>query len=120
MTLVNPQRRFTAHGRCLLGEDWDASTFCFVQQAIEFGPSVIDILSTELLDDGTAGLWAIKNRRGIAITQDPQTAEYCQCRGTQRSTYRSVSLIFARSPTGSLRYPASQWIRLWMRMPLHI
>jgi two-component system chemotaxis response regulator CheB len=48
----------------------------FRSAAIEFGSRVIGIVLTGLLDDGTAGLWAIKDRQGITITQEPSTAEY--------------------------------------------
>jgi two-component system chemotaxis response regulator CheB len=40
------------------------------------GRRVIGIVLTGNLDDGTAGLWAIKDRGGIAMVQSPEEAEF--------------------------------------------
>jgi two-component system chemotaxis response regulator CheB len=48
----------------------------FRSAAVAFDGKVIGIILTGLLDDGTAGMWAIKRSGGICIVQDPNEAEY--------------------------------------------
>ena len=50
----------------------------FRSAAYIYGPRVVGIVLSGLLNDGTSGLWSIKRMGGTTIIQEPEDAEYPQ------------------------------------------
>jgi two-component system chemotaxis response regulator CheB len=48
----------------------------FRSAAVNYGPLVIGVVLTGLLDDGTSGLMVIRANGGVAVVQDPRTAMF--------------------------------------------
>ena len=71
----------------------------FRSAAFNFGQRVIGVILTGTLDDGTAGLWAVKDRGGIAMVQSPSEA------------------VFSSMPESALRHVAVDAVLPILAMP---
>jgi two-component system chemotaxis response regulator CheB len=72
----------------------------FRSAALAYGPRAIGVVLTGMLDDGTAGLWAIKDRGGIALVLDPGVAEH---RAMPASAIQAVDVDFIGDLDGIAR-----------------
>jgi two-component system chemotaxis response regulator CheB len=48
----------------------------FRSAALNYGPRAIGLVLSGALDDGSAGLWSIKDRKGTALVQEPTDARF--------------------------------------------
>ena len=74
------QHLLVIEGRILLGtgpkenRHRPAVNVLFRSAALAYGPRVIGVVLTGMLDDGASGLWDIKQRGGATIVQEPSSA----------------------------------------------
>ncbi|WP_434559413.1 chemotaxis protein CheB [Pseudomonas sp. R1-6] len=82
----------------------------FRSASVAYDSRVIGVILTGALDDGTAGLWAIKDKNGTALVQDPSEATY---ESMPRSAIEHVETDFV----GTLTELANQ-IATRVRLPI--
>jgi two-component system chemotaxis response regulator CheB len=102
----------------------------FRSAALAYGPRVVGVVLSGGLDDGAAGLWAIKTRGGIAIVQDPKEAlvssmpanamrqsrvDYCLPMGQLSSTLIRLAVEPAASPEA---YPVPEGLETETRIAM--
>jgi two-component system, chemotaxis family, protein-glutamate methylesterase/glutaminase len=73
----------------------------FRSAAYAYGPGAVGVVLTGALDDGTAGLWTIKDRGGVAIVQDPAEAVFASMPASARE-YVEVDHVEPLSRIGPL------------------
>jgi len=77
----------------------------FRSAALSYGPRVVGVVLTGLLDDGAAGLAAIKRCGGITVVQDPADAEA----DSMPLSALSACDIDYRAPTARWRTSLHSW-----------
>jgi two-component system chemotaxis response regulator CheB len=100
----------------------------FRSAAYSYGPRVIGVILTGALDDGTAGLWAVKDRGGLAVVQEPWEALHSSMPENALRYVRVDACVplakiaptlvrFAREPAAAEGdYPVSKKLALETRM----